>query len=60
VDSREDVNTVRSMEKDNNDDQQDNISPTSCSMSLGDFSMASLGEFCVFVCASFLRLLLLD
>ena len=39
------------MEKDNDGDQQDNISPTSCSMSLGDFSMASLGEFCVLVCS---------
>ena len=49
------------MEKDNDDDQQDNISPTSCSMSLGDFSMASLGEFCVCVCTFVLfRPLLLD
>jgi len=41
VDSREDANTVR-MEMENNDEEQD--SPSSCAMSLGDFSMTSLGS----------------
>ena len=31
------------MEMENNDEEQD--SPSSCAMSLGDFSMTSLGEF---------------
>lgn len=48
------------MEEKNNSNEENKRSGdspnSSCAMSLGDFSMASLGEFCVSVCSCLLLL----
>ena len=70
MDSREDANTTtmtrrlgRSMEENTTEEHKksgsgDSPNSSSCAMSLGDFSMASLGEFVLYVCMLVLALVL--